>query len=227
MRAVGVYVRRRGSLRVEESARAKARGAGCFALSPLDDVRLISDGRRGREFLPKLFREAGRANQLARASRELSARTRSSSTNPTARRAWGSASCCAGSSPIPRGSRSAVACDPRRMEGSHACAIKEMYEARRARALVRGGGSARTTLRRVTSRVSAHAPRSALVVAPRGARRTGRSVEHGFVLRRRGVRAAGGCWSTRPWVVVGIAQRGGVAKRLTPCGRRMSGGVLS
>jgi hypothetical protein len=73
-RGVGVYAGRRDQLRVEESARAEARGAGCFALSPPDDVRLVFDARAGADSYESAFHEAGRANQLAWASRDLSAR---------------------------------------------------------------------------------------------------------------------------------------------------------
>jgi hypothetical protein len=74
MRGVGVYVGRKDNLRLEESARAEARGAGCFALSPPDDVRLVFVARAGADSYRDLFHEAGRANQIAWASRDLSAR---------------------------------------------------------------------------------------------------------------------------------------------------------
>jgi hypothetical protein len=74
MRDAGVYAGRRDELRVEESARAEGRGAGCFALSPPDDVRLVFRARAGADSYRDVFYEAGRANQLAWASRDLSAR---------------------------------------------------------------------------------------------------------------------------------------------------------
>ncbi|HVG28685.1 MAG TPA: hypothetical protein VM864_03095 [Pyrinomonadaceae bacterium] len=74
MRGAGVYTGRRDHLRVEESARAEGRGAACFALSPPEDVRLVFVARAGVDSYRDVFREAGHANQLAWASRDLSAR---------------------------------------------------------------------------------------------------------------------------------------------------------
>jgi hypothetical protein len=73
MRGAGIYAGRRDNLRVEESVRVETRGACCFALSPPEDVRLVFGAHAGADSYRDVFHEAGRANQLAWASRDLSA----------------------------------------------------------------------------------------------------------------------------------------------------------
>jgi hypothetical protein len=138
MRGVGVYAGRKDNLRVEELTQGEAHDSGCFGLNPPEDVRLVFGGRAGANSYRNFFREAGRANQLAWASRELSARY------PEFVHAPGGAS-GAGFGLLLRG----LFTDPswvgehRRVRPSEAeeiaraCSLAELYEARRDCARVR------------------------------------------------------------------------------------------
>lgn len=138
MRGVGVYKGRQDSLSLEESARAEARGAGCFALSPPEDVRLVFAARAGADSYRNVFHEAGRANQIVWASRELSARYPEFVHAPD--RASGAGfgfmlrALCAEPSWLAehRGVRTSEA-----EEIARACGLADLYEARRDCALAR------------------------------------------------------------------------------------------
>jgi hypothetical protein len=138
MRGVGVYVGRKDNLRVEESARSEARGAGCFALSPPDDVRLAFAARAGADSYRDLFHEAGRANQLAWASRDLSARYPEFVNSPDRASGAGFGFLLRALFADPawlaehRGVRPAEA-----EEIARSCALADLYEARRDCALAR------------------------------------------------------------------------------------------
>ncbi|HEX8161117.1 MAG TPA: hypothetical protein VF538_04555 [Pyrinomonadaceae bacterium] len=138
-RGVGVYAGRRDHLRVEETARAEARGAaGCFALSPPEDVRLVFGAGAGANSYRDVFREAGRANQLAWASRDLTARYPEFANSPDRSSGAGFGSLLRALFADPawiaerRGLRSSEA-----EEIARACALADLYEARRDCARVR------------------------------------------------------------------------------------------
>ncbi|MFN2480794.1 MAG: hypothetical protein ABR554_04845 [Pyrinomonadaceae bacterium] len=132
MRDAGVYAGRQNNLRVEESTWAEARGAGCFALSPPDDVRLAFYASAGADSYRDVFHAAGRANQLAWASRDLSGRYPEFVHPPDRAAGAGFGFLLRGLFSEPawiaerRGVRPAEA-----EEIARACALTEMYEARR------------------------------------------------------------------------------------------------
>lgn len=136
----GLRVERRASLRVAESAKADgaAGRALCFGVRPPEDVRLVFAARAGADFYRKLFYEGGRAEHLAWTSAETAARhpefvhatDRATQAgfgflfrSLFADRAWLAAA---------RGLRASEA-----EEIARACALADLYDARRTCALAR------------------------------------------------------------------------------------------
>jgi hypothetical protein len=74
MAGLGIRVERQQNLRVEWQTPPESSAAACFGIEPPADVRLVAGGREGAQRFRDFFRAAGRAQQLAWVSRDMTAR---------------------------------------------------------------------------------------------------------------------------------------------------------